>query len=185
MSMRPSQKAGTEIPSWETIIECGLAIGAGWMFLVHLVTAKNPLFDRSMFADRNFSTGMVFMAVTGVLLLAGLAILPPLLQHLYGYSDGKGWVCQDFMTGNNVWAERGKLDKGAITAADGHLYLRGEGSKGTIVLIEATPKGFIEKGRFDQPDRSRQQAWPHPVVANGKLYIRDQDLLFCYDVKQK
>ncbi len=72
--------------SWEAIIECGLAIGAGWMFLVHLATAKNPLFDRSMFADRNFSTGMVFMAVTGILLLAGLAILPPLLQNLYGYS---------------------------------------------------------------------------------------------------
>jgi DHA2 family multidrug resistance protein len=72
--------------SWETLIECGLAIGAGWMFIVHLTTAKVPLFDRSMFADRNFSTGLVFMAVTGVLLLAGLALLPPLLQNLYGYS---------------------------------------------------------------------------------------------------
>jgi len=72
--------------SWETIVECGLAIAAGWMFVVHMVTAKHPLFERSMFADRNFATGMVFMAVTGVLLLAGLALLPPLLQNLYGYS---------------------------------------------------------------------------------------------------
>ncbi|HEX6785372.1 MAG TPA: DHA2 family efflux MFS transporter permease subunit [Sphingomicrobium sp.] len=72
--------------SWEIIIEAGLAIAAGWMFLVHMVTAKLPLFDRSMFKDRNFATGMVFMAVTGVLLLAGLALLPPLLQGLYGYS---------------------------------------------------------------------------------------------------
>jgi DHA2 family multidrug resistance protein len=72
--------------SWETIIEAGLAIAAGWMFVVHMVTAKLPLFDRSMFKDRNFATGLLFMAVTGVLLLAGLALLPPLLQNLYGYS---------------------------------------------------------------------------------------------------
>jgi DHA2 family multidrug resistance protein len=72
--------------SWEIMIEAGLAIGAGWMFIVHMVTAKHPLFERSMFKDRNFATGMVFMAVTGVLLLAGLALLPPLLQNLYGYS---------------------------------------------------------------------------------------------------
>jgi len=72
--------------SWETIIECGLALGAAWMFVVHMATAKHPLFERSMFADRNFSTGLLFMAVTGVLLLAGLALLPPLLQNLYGYS---------------------------------------------------------------------------------------------------
>jgi MFS transporter, DHA2 family, multidrug resistance protein len=72
--------------SWETIIEAGLAVGAGWMFIVHMVTAKNPLFDRSMFADRNFATSVLFMAVTGILLLAGLALLPPLLQNMYGYS---------------------------------------------------------------------------------------------------
>jgi DHA2 family multidrug resistance protein len=72
--------------SWETIVELGVAIAAGWMFLVQMITAKNPLFERSMFADRNFATGLVFMAVTGVLLLAGLALLPPLLQNLYGYS---------------------------------------------------------------------------------------------------
>ena len=72
--------------SWETIIEAGLAIGAGWMFLVHMITAKNPLFDRTLFTDRNFATSMVFMVVTGVLLLAGLALLPPLLQNMYGYS---------------------------------------------------------------------------------------------------
>jgi DHA2 family multidrug resistance protein len=72
--------------SWETIIEAGLAIGAGWMFVVHMVTARHPLFDRAMFTDRNFASGLLFMAVTGVLLLAGLALLPPLLQNLYGYS---------------------------------------------------------------------------------------------------
>jgi DHA2 family multidrug resistance protein len=72
--------------SWETRIEAGLAIAAGWMFLVHMVTTDHPLFDRTMFKDRNFATSLVFMAVTGVLLLAGLALLPPLLQNMYGYS---------------------------------------------------------------------------------------------------
>jgi DHA2 family multidrug resistance protein len=72
--------------SWEIIIEAGVSLGAFWMFVVHLVMAPNALFERHMFSDRNFATGMVFMVVTGVLLLAGLALLPPLLQNLYGYS---------------------------------------------------------------------------------------------------
>jgi DHA2 family multidrug resistance protein len=72
--------------SWEIRLEAGLAFGAAWMFVVHTVTGKAPLFPRAMFADRNFATGLLFMAVTGVLLLAGLALLPPLLQRLYGYS---------------------------------------------------------------------------------------------------
>src|SRR3954462_3755602 len=74
------------LESWEIVVELGLAIGAAWMFVVHIVTAKTPLFDRAMFIDRNFATSLLFMALTGVLLLAGLALLPPLLQNMYGYS---------------------------------------------------------------------------------------------------
>src|SRR6478752_818857 len=74
------------LSSWEIRLELGFAIAASWMFIVHMATAKHPLFERKMFADRNFSTGLLFMAVTGVLLLAGLALLPPLLQNMYGYS---------------------------------------------------------------------------------------------------
>ncbi|WP_114228845.1 MULTISPECIES: DHA2 family efflux MFS transporter permease subunit [Sphingomonas] len=72
--------------SWEVTIEAGLAIGFFWMFVVHTITGREPIFERSMFTDRNFATGLLFMAVTGILLLAGLALLPPLLQQLYGYS---------------------------------------------------------------------------------------------------
>src|SRR6476469_634119 len=72
--------------SAEILIEAGLAIASGWMFIVHMITAEHPLFDRAMFKDRNFATSVLFMAVTGVLLLAGLALLPPLLQNMYGYS---------------------------------------------------------------------------------------------------
>lgn len=104
-------------------------------------------------------------------------------DHLYGFSEGKGWVCQEFRTGKTVWAERGKLGKGAITYADGHLILRQEGGPGTVVLIRATPDGYQESGRFEQPDRSDKNSWPHPVVCNGRLYLRDQDLLLCYNLK--
>ncbi len=68
-----------------------LAIAAAWMFVVHMMTAKHPLFDRSMFTDRNFSTGLLFMAVTGVLLLAGLALAAaaaPEPVRLFGASVG-------------------------------------------------------------------------------------------------
>ena len=72
--------------SWEICIEAALAAGGAWMFVVQLATARTPLFDPRMFADRNFGFALFFMVVTGVLLLAGLALLPPLLQQLYGYS---------------------------------------------------------------------------------------------------
>jgi DHA2 family multidrug resistance protein len=72
--------------SWEIRIELGLAIAGFWMFAVHMFTARQPIFDRGMFADRNFSAGLIFMGVMGVMMFAGLALLPPLLQTLLGYS---------------------------------------------------------------------------------------------------
>ena len=72
--------------SSEILIELGLTIAAFWMFIIHTITGREPLFERHMFTNRNFATGLFFMAVTGVLLLAGLALLPPLLQRLYSYS---------------------------------------------------------------------------------------------------
>ena len=72
--------------SWEVWIETGLAISGTWMFLVHTLTSRTPLFDRNIFQDSNFSVGLLFMAVNGVMLVGGLSLLPPLLQGLYGYS---------------------------------------------------------------------------------------------------
>jgi outer membrane protein assembly factor BamB len=103
---------------------------------------------------------------------------------IYGYSEGRGWVCQDFKTGDAKWEEKEKLGKGSIVAADGKLILRGE-DKGTIVLLDATPAGYQEHGRFEQASRSNQKAWAHPVIADGKLYLRDRDNLLCYDLKAK
>ncbi len=105
-------------------------------------------------------------------------------QHLYGHSDNGDWTCMDLRTGAVAWKNRG-VGKGAVAYADGHLYCRGESGNGTIALVAATPTGYQEKGRFDQPDRSGKNSWAHPVIAGGKLYLRDMDVLLCYDVKQK
>jgi outer membrane protein assembly factor BamB len=108
-------------------------------------------------------------------------------DELYGYSDRTGWVCQKFQTGSIIWQEKKRLGKGSLTYADGHLYCYSE-DEGTAVLVEATPDGWKETGRFTVPRESTRRSssgkfWTHPVVANGRLYLRDQELLFCFDVK--
>ncbi len=105
-------------------------------------------------------------------------------DYLYGHSDSKGWICQEFKTGDVKWTDK-SVGKGAIAYADGRFYFRSEGGKGTVALVEATPDGYKEKGRFDQPDRSNKNSWPHPVVANGRLYLRDQDVLLSYEIAKK
>jgi outer membrane protein assembly factor BamB len=98
--------------------------------------------------------------------------------RVYG-TGGRALLCLDFADGNEAGSAN-SAGKGSVTYADGHLYHRGE--DGTVCLVEATP-ALKEKGRFKQPDRSGQPAWAHPVVVNGKLYLRDWDALYCYDVK--
>lgn len=111
--------------------------------------------------------------------------------YIYGYSEGKGWVCQDFLTGAVKWQERRRLGRGSVTYAEGHLYCYAE-KDGTLALVKASPAGWKEDGRLklprmsDMPRPSSQRSsnvWTHPVVANGRLYLRDQDLFFCFDVK--
>lgn len=102
-------------------------------------------------------------------------------ESLYGTSSGS-LLCVDFASGEVKWQGK-SVAPGAVCFADGRLYLHGE--KGDVALIEATPDEFRELGRFsppDQPDRGRSQAWCYPVVANGKLYLRDVGTVWCYDV---
>jgi outer membrane protein assembly factor BamB len=107
-------------------------------------------------------------------------------DHLYGFSQA--WTCLDFKSGEDVWTER-KLGPGAVTFADGRLYCYAE-NDGTAALVEASPAGWREHGRFKIPQTSKQRQpqgkiWTPPVVANGKLFLRDQELLFSFDVKAK
>lgn len=110
---------------------------------------------------------------------------------LYGYSGTndpkpRQWVCLDFKKGNLIWSDD-TFEKGSVTFADGHLYLYGQDTGG-VVLLKASPQGWKEDGRFKIPEetkikRKQGHIWTHPVVANGRLYLRDEDLIFCYDIK--
>ena len=116
----------------------------------------------------------------------------PVGDCLYGYSDTLGLLCQDFKTGKEKWSERNKIDgKCAVSSADGCLYLLTE--EGEAVLLRASPADWEEHGRFSlpalspsrqtRPTHAQTKSWAHPVVANGGLYLRDQEFIYCYDVR--
>lgn len=107
--------------------------------------------------------------------------------NLYGHSDRKGWTCQDFLSGDIRWQDEEVLSKGCIGYAAGHFICVGE-TDGTVVIIEASPEKWKEKGRFQlQPQTKNRKPqgriWVHPVIVNGRLYLRDQEMIYCYDVK--
>jgi outer membrane protein assembly factor BamB len=101
---------------------------------------------------------------------------------LYGQTNPNLLTCIDYKTGDVKWADKAS-GKCSVLYADGMLYCRDE--KGALSLVEATPDGYKQKGRFMQPDRSDKNAWPHLVIANGMMYVRDQDLILCYDLREK
>jgi outer membrane protein assembly factor BamB len=103
-------------------------------------------------------------------------------KYLYG-TNNSGLVCLEFETGKVQWQNK-SVGAGSLLYADGNLYVHSE--KDEVALVEATPKEYREKGRFklpDQPNRGNSQAWAYPVLADGKLYLRDLGVLWCYDVK--
>jgi outer membrane protein assembly factor BamB len=109
---------------------------------------------------------------------------------VYGFHEKRNWACQDFATGEIKWeAGRkgvGNGQGGALVAADGLLFCLAE--QGIAALVEASPEKYLEKGRFTLPQQSTQRrpngrVWTVPVVADGHLYLRDQEFIFCYKVK--
>ncbi len=106
-------------------------------------------------------------------------------DHIYGgHGHNKGFpICIEMATGKVVWGGETRnagTGSAAVVYADGNLYFRYQ--NGVMVLIEATPTGYSEKGSFTIPDVAGP-SWPHPVVVGGRLYLREQDNLFVYDVK--
>jgi outer membrane protein assembly factor BamB len=129
--------------------------------------------DSTKIKEAYFAKSMV-ASIGGAVLVDG---------HLYA-SSGQ-LFCAEFATGKEKWNDR-CVGAASICYADGRLYVRGH--SGEMALVEANPEKFVEKGRFKQPNLSKIAAWPHPVVANGGLYLRDQVVLLCYEVadpKQK
>ncbi|MGH9902689.1 MAG: PQQ-binding-like beta-propeller repeat protein [Pyrinomonadaceae bacterium] len=101
-------------------------------------------------------------------------------DHLYGFSGGI-LTAMRFDTGEVAWKDR-SVGKGSIVYADGHLYALSE--NGEVGLVEATPAGYREKGRFRIPQDSLP-TWSHPIVAGGHLILRDQDTIYAYDLRAK
>jgi len=101
--------------------------------------------------------------------------------YLYGSgSNSRGWFCLDFLTGKQMWKTDGK---GSLTYADGMLYLLDE--RGTMKLVKATPEKFEKTGEFKVPKGGESMYWAHPVVCGRRLYIRQADKLFAYDISRK
>lgn len=101
-------------------------------------------------------------------------------DYLYGFSSSI-LTAMKFDTGEVVWKDR-SVGKGSLVYADGNLYCFSE--NGVVGLVEATPTGYKEKGRFTIQQDSLP-TWTHPVVAGGRLYLRDQDTIYAYNVKEK
>ena len=105
-------------------------------------------------------------------------------QHVYmGEGHNRGFpCCVDFKTGRLQWPKQRGAGSGsaAIVAADDHLFFRYEDA--TMALIEANPKEYRFKGSFKIAS-NHSQSWPHPVIYDGRLYLRDQHQLHCYDLR--
>jgi outer membrane protein assembly factor BamB len=128
--------------------------------------------------EKYFLEGRTFQNHHGGMILIG--------DHVYaGHGHNAGFpMCLELTTGKVLWGGNFRNDgsgSAAVTAADGHLYFRYQ--NGVMMLIEATPTAYREKGKFEIPG-VRNPSWSHPVVAGGRLYLREQDALHVYDVKR-
>jgi outer membrane protein assembly factor BamB len=146
--------------------------GRGGGALVRIVAKDGKIQAEEVYFDRKLPT-----AIGGSILLG---------DYHYG-TTGETTVCSEFNTGKILWTKERELAPSSLCFADGNLYLHAE-RDGQVALIEASPEGYRERGRFtppNLPERGNTRAWAYPVVANGRLYIRDWDRLWCYDVKAR
>ena len=100
-------------------------------------------------------------------------------EVLYGYSSAILTALR-FDTGEVLWKNR-SVGKGSLVYAEGHLYCLSQ--NGVVGLVEASPEAYREKGRFSIPQGSLP-TWSHPVISDGRLYLRDQDDLYCFDIRE-
>ncbi len=106
-------------------------------------------------------------------------------DHLYGCADDQPILfCAELLTGRVVWKERGSgKNSVALAAADGHLYARY--ADGTLALVPADPAGYREAAAFTVPGSGERPSWAHPVIVDGRLYLREGDEILCYDVQAR
>ncbi len=151
--------------------------GAGAALLKLTATGKNSV----EVLEQKFLKGGEIQNHHGGMVLVG--------NYIYlGNQHNSGFpACVEMATGDVKWKESqgagGGTGSGTLIAADGMLYFRYE--NGVLALVKADPTGFELVSSFKIPDPSRKPSWPHLALANGKLYVRDQEKLHCFDVKAK
>lgn len=155
-------------------VYCGaLGIGGG---MVRLKADGNGVVAEPVYFTRGLPNGIGGAVIVG--------------DHLYGTEVNQKLVAVEFASGKVMWESK-DFGWGSIAAVDGHLYVHLV--TGDYILAEATPQGFREKGRFTPPNPPKhkqvgqfpEMAFTYPVIANGRLYIRDLGTLWAYDIKEK
>jgi outer membrane protein assembly factor BamB len=158
--------------------------------------------DDLVFASTGYQTGSVLLKLVkagdGIAAQEVYFLEPKTLQnhhgglvlvggHVYGgHGHRAGFpICVELATGKVAWGgdiRNGGSGSAAVAYADGNLYFRYQ--DGTVILVEATPAGYREKGSLDIPD-VKSPSWSLPVIAGGRLYLREQDTLYVYDISQR
>ena len=162
----------TPVARGEYVYGGALGVGGG---MVRLKPASDGIAAEQVYFERGLPNGI------GGAVLVG--------DHIYGTEVGQNLVSADFITGKVKWQDK-SFGWASLAYADGHLYLHG--INGDVALVEATPEAYREKGRFTPPAQPKKKqagpfpegAFAYPVIANGRLYIRDLGTLWAYDIKQ-
>jgi outer membrane protein assembly factor BamB len=162
----------TPVARGEYVYGGALGVGGG---MVRLKSASDGIAAEQVYFERGLPNGI------GGAVLVG--------DHIYGTEVGQNLVSADFITGKVKWQDK-SFGWASLAYADGHLYLHG--INGDVALVEATPEAYREKGRFTPPAQPKKKqagpfpegAFAYPVIANGRLYIRDLGTLWAYDIKQ-
>jgi len=108
---------------------------------------------------------------------------------IYGFtkSNGGEWMAQDLESGETLWSEKLRPNRsGSISFADGRLYCYND-EEGSVVLVEPSREGWKKHGELKLPDKTKIERgsgaiWAHPTIAGQTLYLRDQDLIFAFDI---
>lgn len=183
----------------------GLDAGSGKLLWQHdfpgsVAVIPTPIYDNgTVYVTAGYGAGCLCLNITadntaeklyenkimknhhgGVLLLDGF---------LYGHSDDRGIICQKLESGEEVWSDKKRnSSKGAVAYADGMLYCLEENT-GDCILLEAGPKEYNEVSRFRLDPQTTKRSphgriWTHPVICNGRLYLRDQEIISCYRISE-
>jgi outer membrane protein assembly factor BamB len=161
----------TPVARGEQVYGGALGVGGG---MVQLTATQNGVSAEQVYFKRGLPNGIGGALVIG--------------DYLYGTDVTQKLLAVEFTTGKVLW-EKENFGWGSVAAADGLLFVHL--ISGEIALVEATPAGFRDKGRFAPPNQPKKKqvgqypegAFAYPVIANGRLYIRDLGTLWAYDVK--